>query len=71
MHAAQVDDFDIAGLKRIVVPQKSKWQAYADQEWFQERETRCEILLSRFLSPDAGKESTADDAAVRAYRAAD
>jgi hypothetical protein len=71
MQEAQVEDFDLAALKRIVVPQRGKWQAYADQEWFQDRETRCETLLSRFLSPEARAESTADDAAVRAYRAAD
>jgi hypothetical protein len=50
MSAARVTEFDLAALRRLVVPQKSKWQLFADQDWFAEREARCETILDRFLT---------------------
>jgi hypothetical protein len=50
MQAATVDGYDLESLKRIVVPQRSKWQQYADQAWFAEREARCESVLRRYLA---------------------
>jgi hypothetical protein len=50
MQTAQVESYDLEALKRIVVPQGSKWQKYADQEWFAAREARCESILRRCLT---------------------
>jgi hypothetical protein len=50
MRAASVNDFDLTASKRLVVPQKSKWREYADQAWFEQRESHCEDILSSFLS---------------------
>jgi hypothetical protein len=50
MSAASVDTYDLEALKSIVVGQKSKWQRYADQDWFAAREARCEAVLARFLN---------------------
>jgi hypothetical protein len=53
MQASSVEVYDMAALKGLIVPQKSKWQRYADQQWFSEREARCEAVLSRFFGRDA------------------
>jgi hypothetical protein len=53
MQAAGIDAYDGAALQKLVVPQKSKWQQFADQEWFAAREARCEAILHRFLASDA------------------
>jgi hypothetical protein len=49
MRAANIDDYDMDALKKLIVPQKSKWQQFADQHWFERREARCETILSRFV----------------------
>jgi hypothetical protein len=49
MAAAEVDDYDLASLKALIVPQRSKWHQYADQAWFEAREARCEAVLEDFL----------------------
>jgi hypothetical protein len=54
MQAAAIDRYDMDELKKLVVPQKSKWQGYADQDWFEARESRSELILSRFLAEQPG-----------------
>ena len=50
MQASGIEDYDIAALKALVVPQKPRWQEYADQGWFAAREARCESLLAQMLN---------------------
>jgi hypothetical protein len=54
MAEARVEEYDLAALRALVVPQKSKWQDYADQDWFAQREARCDAILAKFL--EAGSE---------------
>ena len=49
MYAAEVEDYDLDRLVRLVEPHGRKWQQYADQEWFAEREAKCEAVLARYL----------------------
>jgi hypothetical protein len=49
MQVSSIRTYDLNELRKLVVPQKSKWSQYADQSWFAEREGRCEVVLSRFL----------------------
>lgn len=59
MAAADVQQYDLPALARLVVPQKSKWSQYADQEWFAQREARCEEVLASFLRRSDAGASTA------------
>lgn len=51
LRAAGFDHCDHEPLKRLIVaPKKEKgWRRYADQEWFAERESYCETIMSRYL----------------------
>lgn len=48
MRAAGVEAFDLAALTPLIVRQPSKWQQYADDEWFAAREAHCDAVLSAF-----------------------
>jgi len=51
MDVAQITDFDREQLRQLIVPQPSgKWRAYANQDWFEEREAKCETVLLRLFS---------------------
>ncbi len=52
MSAAGIDTFDLEALTRVVIPQKSKWHQYADQDWFARREAKCDVVLRRFVADD-------------------
>jgi hypothetical protein len=41
-------------LKLIVAQPQGKWRAYADNDWFAERETRCETLLRQWAGVPVG-----------------
>jgi hypothetical protein len=49
MAAAAIDRFDLSTLKALVVPQRTKWTQFADQEWFARHEARCEAILRRSI----------------------
>ena len=55
MSTARVDAFDLGSLTRLVVPQKSKWQQYADHDWFARREADCDAILRRFVTDDGAE----------------
>ena len=40
----------LTALRSLVHPPTSKWRLYADQEWFEQRESQCESVLSGFLT---------------------
>jgi hypothetical protein len=48
MQVSGVEQFDLSVLTPLIVPQPSKWQGYADQEWFAARESRCDAVLAAF-----------------------
>jgi hypothetical protein len=50
MDAAGIESYNISALSKLVVPQKSRWSQFADQQWFADREARCESTLARFLA---------------------
>lgn len=50
LKAMDIQDYDLAKLRALVVrPDLGKWTAYAGDEWFKERENRCETVLAEFL----------------------
>jgi hypothetical protein len=50
LKAVDVQEYDLAKLRALVVrPDLGKWTAYADEEWFRDRESRCETVLAEFL----------------------
>jgi hypothetical protein len=54
MAAVDIADYDLDTLKSLIAPQRSKWQQYADQDWFARRESSCEAVLARFIGRDVG-----------------
>lgn len=54
MAAAGVEHYDRQALDALIQPQgKMLWPQYADDEWFDARESRCEDTLMRFLGAGA------------------
>jgi hypothetical protein len=49
MDVAGVPSYDLDALRGLVVPQRSRWQEFADREWFAAREAHCEGLLAQML----------------------
>jgi len=45
--AASVEGCAIEPLQALIVPQKSRWQEWADNAWFAEHESRCVEVLAR------------------------
>jgi hypothetical protein len=45
-----IGEYDLKRLIALVVrPEEEKWRRYAEQSWFQERESRCESLLAEYF----------------------
>jgi hypothetical protein len=50
MAAAGVERYDLERLNKLVTPQPSgKWRQWADQQWFADREARCEEVLDAYF----------------------
>jgi Sulfotransferase family len=50
LRTAGLEDYDLALLKGLIVkPKTEKWTEYADHQWFEERESICETVMSRYL----------------------
>jgi hypothetical protein len=49
--AAGLENHDYSPLKKLIVQAKTykNWRRYADDKWFEERESICETVLARYL----------------------
>jgi hypothetical protein len=55
MNAAGIESYDLEALVRLVAPvAPGKWRTYADEDWFDAHEERCEAVLNRLRrNPEA------------------
>ena len=55
LRAAGLEEYDYVPLKKLIVraEMEKKWSQYANDEWFEERESICETVLATYLGCDS------------------
>jgi hypothetical protein len=57
-HKLDIQRYDLQSLLTLIVkPPLGKWKTYADENWFREQESACEMILIRFFSIMAHKKT--------------
>jgi Sulfotransferase family len=53
MTLLKIEVYDLEALQSLIIkPNREKWRAYADDEWFRHHEETCETVMAKFFAPN-------------------